>query len=160
MFEYPLNTTEVEALFTRITTALLADVFLDGIDQLPDGRGCRIRSHDRFGRLPEIRIECRGERDRILDRLSLEIARLGAVTRLRCELAAKAHSCEFTIPTPLDRVIRVGIRLGDRTVLARGKDPCQAYQKLGRKLSDTWVDVPQPARKDGHGLNSRSIASS
>ncbi len=136
----PLGSSEIESLFSRLTFALLANITLDGIDRLPNGRGCCIRSHDVFGRLPDIQVDCEGDEGQILDRVSLEIAKLGAINRLRFELAAKVDNCEFVV-LPSDKAIRVGIRQGSRTVSARGRDQAHAYQKLSRKVSHSWLEV-------------------
>lgn len=142
MSQHLLSKSEVEDLFVGIAAALLVKIILDGIDELPEECGYRIRSHDLYGPLPDIEIEYKGDREQILDRISLEIARLGAINRLRYELAAQVSNCEFIIPTPSDKLMVVGIRTGGRTILAKGRDPCQAYQRLNRKLCDwsrAWI---------------------
>lgn len=141
MCQHLPSKSEVEDLFVGIAAALLVNIILDGIDELPEGCGYRIRSHDLYGPLPEIEIEYKGDREQILDRISLEIARLGAINRLRYELAAQVSNCEFISATPSDKITVVGIRSGGRTILARGRDLCQAYQRLNRKLAESSLEV-------------------
>ena len=128
-----LSETEVEALFVGVTTALCVTIILDGVDRLPEGY--RIRSHDSYGFLPNIEIDSTHNIERVLDRICLSTARLGATVRFRCELATQAHDCQFIIPTSTGKVTMVGIRTGGRTVRARGGNACQAYQKLSRKMT-------------------------
>jgi hypothetical protein len=61
---------------------------------------------------------------------------LGATVRCRCELATRAHDCQFIIPTSIGKVTEVGICTGGRTILADGENACQAYQKLNRKMTE------------------------
>jgi hypothetical protein len=141
MFQHWVNKAELENLFVGIATALRVALVLDGIDELPESCGYRIRSHDLYGPLPDIEIEYNGDREQVLDWVSLETARLGAIVRLRCDLATQVNDCEFIIPTSLGKLTVVGIRIGGRTILAKGRNPFQAYQKLNRHITQSSLQV-------------------
>ena len=134
-----LSETEVEALFVGVTTALCVTIILDGVDRLPEGY--RIRSHDSYGFLPNIEIDSTHNIERVLDRICLSTARLGATVRFRCELATQAHDCQFIIPTSTGKVTVVGICTGGRTVRARGVNACLAYQELNRKVTELSIQA-------------------
>jgi len=129
-----LSETEVEALFVGVTTALCVTIILDGVDRLPEGY--RIRSHDSYGFLPNIEIDSTHNIERVLDRICLSTARLGATVRFRCELATQAHDCQFIIPTSTGKVTVVGICTEGKTVRAKGWNACLAYQKLNKKMTE------------------------
>jgi hypothetical protein len=133
-----LNEEKVEAPFVQVTTALCVTIILDGVDRLPEG--CRIRSHDSYGSLPDIEIDSKIDSthniERVLDRICLSTARLGATVRFRCELATQAHDCQFIIPTSTGKVTEVGICTEGRTVRAKGWNACLAYQKLNKKMTE------------------------
>ena len=129
-----LSEAEVEALFVGVTTALRVTIILDGVDRLPEGY--RIRSHDSYGPLPGIEIDSTHNIERVPDRICLSTARLGATVRFRCELATRAHDCQFIIPTSTGKVTVVGICTEGRTVRAKGVNACQAYQKLNSKMTE------------------------
>ena len=129
-----LSETEVEALFVGVTTALCVTIILDGVDRLPEGY--RIRSHDSYGPLPDIEIDSTRNIERVLDRICLSTARLGATVRFRCELATQAHDCQFIIPTSTGKVTVVGICTEGKTVRAKGWNACLAYQKLNKKMTE------------------------
>ena len=128
-----LSEAEIEALFIGITTALCVATILDGVDRLPEGY--RIRSHDSYGPLPDIEIDSTHNKEQVLDRICLNVARLGATVRSRCELATQTHDCQFIIPTSTGKVTVVGICTEGRTVRAKGWNACLAYQKLNRKMT-------------------------
>ena len=69
-----LSEAEVEALFVGVTSALCVSISLDGVDRLPEG--FRIRSHDSYSPLPDIKIEGNHNIEQALDRISLSVARL------------------------------------------------------------------------------------
>jgi hypothetical protein len=129
-----LSEAEVEALFVGVTGALCVAISLDGVDRLPEG--FRIRSHDSYSPLPDIRIESNHNREQALDRISLSIAKLAATVRLRRKLATQDPGCRFTIPSLTGKVTMVGICTEGRTVRARGANACLAYQKLNRKMTE------------------------
>jgi len=128
-----LSEAEVEALFVGVTSSLCIPIGLDGVDRLPEG--FRIRSHDAYSPLPDIKIEGNHNIEAVVDRISLSAARLAATVRFRRELATQAHDCRFTIPTLTGKVTVVGICTEGRTVRARGGNACLAYQKLNRKMT-------------------------
>ena len=128
-----LSDAEVEALFIGVTNALCVTIGLDGVDRLPEG--FRIRSHDTYSPLPDIKIEGNHNIEQVLDWISLSAARLAATVRFRRELAAQAHDCRFIIPSLTGKVTVVGICTEGRTVRARGGNACLAYQKLNKKMT-------------------------
>ena len=128
-----LSEAEVEALFVGVTSSLCIPIGLDGVDRLPEGY--RIRSHDSYSPLPDIKIEGNHNIEQALDRISLSIARLAATVRFRRELATQVHDCKFIVPTSTGTITMVGICTGGRTVRARGGTACLAYQKLNRKIT-------------------------
>jgi hypothetical protein len=129
-----LSAAEVEDLFVSVTTALCLTITIDGVDRLPEG--FQIRSHDFYSPLPDIEIESTHNIDKLLDRISLSVARLGATVRFRRELATRAHNCKFIIPTSTGKVTVVGICTEGRTVRAKGWNACLAYQKLNKKMTE------------------------
>ena len=129
-----LSEAEIKALFIQVTTALCVTITLDGVDRLPEGY--RIRSHDSYGPLPDIEIDSTHNIEQVLDQICLSTARLGATVRSRCELATQAHDCQFIIPTSTGKVTVVGICTEGRTVRARRRNACQAYQRLNRKMTE------------------------
>ena len=134
-----LSEAEVEALFVQVTTALCVTIILDGVDRLP--KGFRIRSHDSYSPLPDIKIEGNHNIEQALDRISLSVARLAATVRFRRELATQAHGCRFIIPSLTGKVTVVGICTEGRTVRARGGTACLAYQKLNRKMTESSLQA-------------------
>ena len=128
-----LSKAEVEALFVGVTSALCVTISLDGVDRLPEG--FRIRSHDSYSPLPDIKIEGNHNIELALDRISLSVARLAATVRFRRELATQAHDCKFIIPTSTGKVTVVGICTEGRTVRAKGVNACLAYQELNRRIT-------------------------
>ena len=142
----PLSEAEVEALFVGVTSALCVAISLDGVDRLPEG--FRIRSHDSYSPLPDIEIESNHNIEKILDQISLSVARLAATVRFRRELAIRAHDCRFTIPSLTGKDTMVGICTEGRTVQARGENACLAYQKLNRKMTE-GTQIPTFTRAQG-----------
>ena len=71
-----LSEAEVEAQFVEVTIALCVTISLDGVDRLPEG--FRIRSHDSYSPLPDIKIEGNQNTEQVLDQISLSAARLAA----------------------------------------------------------------------------------
>jgi len=129
---------EIENLFNGITAALRVSVKLNEVKIASDGRGCLIHSHDAYGRLPDIQISFSNDKENSLDRISISIARLGMVVRFRQELAELYCGCRFLLPIAQRKAIMVGVRAGDRTIMAKGPDPCHAYQEL-KKAADTLL---------------------
>ena len=129
-----LSTAEIEKLFVVVTTALCVTITLDGIDRLPEG--FRIRCHDFHSPLPDIEIESTPDIERVLDQISLSVARLGATVRSRRELATRIHDCKFIIPASTGKVTVVRICTEGRIIQARGGNTYQAYQKLNRKIAE------------------------
>ena len=129
-----LSDATVEALFVGVTSALCVAISLDGVDRLPEG--FRIRSHDSYSPLPDIKIEGNQNIEQALDRISLSVARLAATVRFRRKLATQAFDCKFIVPTSTGKVTVVGICTGGRTIRARGGTACLAYQKLNRKITE------------------------
>jgi hypothetical protein len=133
-----LSAAEVEKIFKAISTALRIDITLDNVLMAPNGGGCLIRSHDSYGRLPEIRIEFLHDKESSLDFICISTARLGMAVRFRQELANALCGCKFFIPAPEKKKITiVGIRAGGKTIVAKGPDPCQAYQELKKAAGET-----------------------
>ncbi len=131
-----INAAEIESLFNGITAALCVAVELNEVQIAPDGKGCSIRSHDSYGRMPDIQIPFSGDKKSSLDRISVSIARLGMIGRFRRELAELYCGCSFLLPISRRKGTLVGFRTGDKTVLAKGPDLCRAYQEL-KKTADT-----------------------
>jgi|WetSurMetagenome_2_1015567.scaffolds.fasta_scaffold21321_6 hypothetical protein len=129
-----LSEAEVEALFVGVTSALCIPIGFDGVDRLPEG--FRIRSHDSYSPLPYIEIENDHNIERVLDQISLSVARLAATVQFRRKLATQAYDCKFIVPSLTGKATVVGICMEGRTVRARGRNACLAYQKLNRKMTD------------------------
>ncbi len=137
--EHPesLSAAEIENLFIGITHALCVSVALVEVLMASDGRGCLIRSHDPYGRLPDIRIIFSKNLGSTLDSLSIRIAQQGMTVRLRQELANAHRGCRLLTPTSKKKTTWAGIRIGEKTITAQGPDPCHAYQELIR-LADKF----------------------
>jgi hypothetical protein len=129
---------EIENLFNGITAALRVSVKLDAVRIASDGRECLIHSHDAYGRLPDIQISFSNDKDNSLDCMSVSIARLGMVVRFRQELAELYCGCRFLLPIAQRKSILVGVRAGGKTIMAKGPDPCRAYQEL-KKAANTLL---------------------
>ena len=99
-----LRVPEVEKAFLQVAIDLKEILVLDGIDQLADPPGFRIRSHDLYGSLPDILIEDTGDRYPVLDKLEREAAKLTAMVRVRNDLAGMFPGCEFLLPRARTRV--------------------------------------------------------
>jgi hypothetical protein len=134
-----LSATEVETIFKAISTALRINITLDKILMSPDGSGCLIRSHDPYGRLPEIRIEFLHEKESTLDCICISTARLGMAVRFRQELASSLCGCKFFLLASEKQSTLVGMRAQGRTIVAKGPDPCQAYQELKKAAEDMKI---------------------
>jgi hypothetical protein len=132
---------EIENLFNGITAALRVSVKLNEVRIASDGRGCLIHSHDAYGRLPDIQISFANDKENSLDCLSINIARLGMVVRFRQELAELYGGCRFLFPTAHRKAIWVGVLAGGKTIMAKGPDPCRAYQEL-KNVADTLLKHP------------------
>ena len=129
-----LSKREIEYMFVRISLALRLPIVLDSIHKLPGRCGCRIGSHDVYGILPEVEIDCSDNNDQVFDRIALETARLAVIVRLRGELAEQIHDCQFIAQTSPGKVAVVEVRTGGRTVVAKGQNPYQAYQKIKNNM--------------------------
>lgn len=126
----PLKADEIEMLFNGITSALLVRIKLDKIRMASDGLGCLIRSYDYYGRLPDIEVGFSEDKEKILDSLSIRIARQAMIVRLRQDLANAHRNCRFLLPASRKNSTRVGIRAGGKKIMATGPDLCHAYQEL------------------------------
>jgi hypothetical protein len=125
-----LRNPEIEKTFIQVTIDPKRILALDGIDQLDDLPGFRIRSHDLFGPLPEILIKDTGDRYPVLDTIVREAAKLWAIVRVRDDLAAIFPGCKFLLPTKTDEGSLVGLRFAGRTVFAEHRNCWEAYHKL------------------------------
>jgi hypothetical protein len=121
---------EIESLFAGITDALRVAIKLSEVKIAPDGNGCHIRSRDRYGRLPEIHIPFSENSEHTLDSISVGIARLGMAARFRQELADRYLGCRFLPPISNRKSTLVGFQAGNMKIVAKGADPCFAYQEL------------------------------
>ena len=74
-------------------------VYLDGIDILPDRSGFRVQSHDLHGPLPEIVVQDRGDTFLDKDRLSNQACKLVAIVRLRNQMTRRLRGGKFLPPT-------------------------------------------------------------
>jgi hypothetical protein len=135
-----LSAAEVENLFRAITSALRIPINLDEIKMVPQGSGCFIRSHDGYGRLPEVKITFLHDKESTLDFICISTARLGMAVRFREELANSLGSCRFFLPASKKKSTLVGMRAGGKTIVAKGPDPCQAYQEL-KKAADESLKI-------------------
>jgi hypothetical protein len=133
---------EIESLFNGITAALRVSVKLNEMKMASDGRWCLIRSHDAYGRLPDIQISFPNDRENSLDLISVSIARLGMVVRFRQELAELYCGCRFLLPITQRKAFLVGVRAGGKIIMAKGPDPCRAYQEL-KKAADISLKTYQ-----------------
>lgn len=130
-----LHVLEVEKALVQVAIDLKEILVLDGIDLLPDLPGFRIRCHDLHGPLPDTVIEDTGDRYPVLDHVIREAAKRVAMARIRREIAEIHPGCEFLLPTSTDKGALVGIRIGERTVLAEGPNYWDAYHELKQKAS-------------------------
>jgi hypothetical protein len=126
----PPKADEIEMLFNGITRALLVRIKLDKIRIASGELGCLIRSHDYYGRLPDIEERFSEDKGKFLDSLSIKIARQVMIVRLRQELANAHRNCRFLLPASRNNTTSVGIRAGGKKIMATGPDPCHAYQEL------------------------------
>jgi hypothetical protein len=134
-FQDSLNETEIASLFNWITNALRVSITLDGVERLPAGDGCLIRSHDNYGQLPEMVIDFKRDKSQILDQISLSTAKLSAVAQFRNILANSYPDCKFIPPVSQKKGTLIGIQVGEKVIVAKGSDICRAYQKLSRKIA-------------------------
>ena len=140
MVQETLDAGEVEELFRAVSTALRIAIRLGQVKIAPDGNGCVIRSHDCYGRLPDVKIRFAQDKESTLDSICISIARLGMAVRFRRELATSLCGCRFFLPASKKKSTLVGIRTGGKTIIAKGPDPCQAYQEL-KKAADTSLKI-------------------
>jgi hypothetical protein len=136
------SASEIERLFTEITAALCVAVKLNEVRITSDGRGCIILSRDSYGRLPNIQIAFSNNKDTSLDQICLDIARLAMIGKFRQELAELHYGCSFLRPIYKRKATLVGFKAGSRTILAKGPDPCRAYQEL-KKTANTSLNQSQ-----------------
>jgi hypothetical protein len=132
--EFPgaLSSSEIEKLFIGIAGALRVRIKIVEIGITSDGCTCHIRSHDAYGRLPDIRAPFGKDKNCTLDDLSIRIAQLGMTVRLRQELANRHRGCRFLPPTLKKKTAWAGIRTRGKTIAANGQDFCRVYQELIR----------------------------
>ena len=128
-----LRLREVEHAFLQVAADVKEILMLDGIDQADNPRRFRIRSHDLHGPLPDAVVEDTGERYPVLDHISREAAKRTAAARIRHKLAEMNPGCEFLLPTSTDKGMLVGIRFGEKTVIAEGPTFWEAYHNLQGK---------------------------
>jgi hypothetical protein len=131
---------EIENLFTGITDALRVAIKLRDVKITPDGNGCHIRSRDRYGSLPEIHIPFSKNNEHTLDSISVCIARLGMAARFRQELANRYFGCRFLRPISNRKSTLVGFQAGGMKIVAKGADPCFAYQEL-KKAAESSLKI-------------------
>ena len=136
-----LSEAQIREIFNWIIPALRVTAALDDVKMLADGRGCLLRSHDAYGRLPEIKVEFGKDRDQIFDKISLSMAQLCAVVRFRQELASSQSACRFIHPVYKRKSTLVGIYAKGRTIMAEGIDLCHAYQELTRIAANASMQV-------------------
>lgn len=98
-----LRISTVEKVFMQITIDLKIILILDGIDQLEDLPGFRIRFHDPYSPFPDILIHDTGDRYPVLDRIQHETAKLTAMVRVRQQLYEMFRGCRFLLPTSTNR---------------------------------------------------------
>jgi hypothetical protein len=109
-------------------------IYLDGIDILPDRSGFRVRSHDLHGPLPEIVVQDRGDTFLDKDRLSNQACKLVAIVRLRNQMTRRLRGGKFLPPTIVDNHATVGFKLGRKAWLAEGEGFLEAYQELHKRV--------------------------
>jgi hypothetical protein len=125
---------EVEKAFVSVAIDVGQIFVLDSVDIVPDLPGFRIQCHDFYGTLPEIIITDTGDRYPVLERISIEAAKLVAVVRLRQEIASALPGTEFLMPTHTDGGVVVGLQVGCRTFLAEAANYLAAYHILKQML--------------------------
>jgi hypothetical protein len=81
-----LRPREVEKVFVQAVFDLKEILVLDGIDQLTNPPGFRIRSHDLYDPLPDFQVEDTGDRYPVLENIGRETAKLIAMVRVRKDL--------------------------------------------------------------------------
>ena len=131
------STAEIGKLFIVVTAALC--ITRDGINRLPEG--FRIRSHDFHSSIPNLEVDSPPDKERVLDRIRISVARLGAMVRSRRELSARVHDCKSIIPTSTGKGTGVGIRTEGRIIQASGGNTYQACQKLNRKIAELLLQA-------------------
>jgi|WetSurMetagenome_2_1015567.scaffolds.fasta_scaffold714120_1 hypothetical protein len=125
-----LRLPEIEKAFVQVAIDVKEILVLDGIDQLSNPPGFRIRFHDLYGVLPEILVQNTGDRVSTIDRIQNEAAKLTAIIHIRQDIAGMFPGCEFLLPMQIDQRYVVGIRFGGKTVLAEKKSHWEAYHEL------------------------------
>jgi hypothetical protein len=129
-----LHPATIEKTFTDAVMDLKEVVVLDGIDILPDNSGCRVRSHDLHGQLPEIVVKDCGDTFLDKDQLGNQACKLVAIVRLRGQMTRWLAGGKFLPPTIVDNHATVGFKLGRKAWLAEGKDFLAAYHELHRQV--------------------------
>ena len=135
-----LRADEVGNLFNAIAGALRIQITLVEVKITPEGSGCLIRSRDFYGRLPDVKISFLQDKESTLDSICICAARLGMAVRFRQELATSFCGCSFFLLASKKKSILVGIRAGDKKIIARGPDPCEAYMEL-KKAADESMKI-------------------
>ncbi len=129
-----LRPQDVEKVFTQAVIDLKEILVLGGIDQIPHPPGFRIRCHDLYGPLPDAVVADKGERVEILDKVSIEAAKLLAIVDSRKRIERFFPRCQFLSPTSTDDRKVVGVRIGSRTTLAVAETFWEAYHELEAKV--------------------------
>jgi hypothetical protein len=140
MVQETVSAAEIESLFNGISGALRIAIRIYEVKISSDGDMCFIRSYDQYGRLPDIQIAFSRDMEETIDRLCICVARMGMAVRFRQELAAAHCGCSFLLPVSKRKATLVGIRAGDKTIVAKGSDACCAYQEL-KKAVETSLKI-------------------
>ena len=128
----------VEDVFMRIAVDVQSLISLDGIDELPRQNGFRIRIHDSYGPLPDVRVQDSEDGSPLLEQIETEAAKRYVVARIRQNILQKCPEGRFLSPICTDKVY-VGINLGGDPVIASGRDFLDAYDKLRAQVSEVAV---------------------
>ena len=127
-----LQSEAIEKIFTDCVMDLKQILVLDGIDIQPDG--FRIRSHDLYGRLPEMVMKNSGDTFQDEDRHGNEVCKLIAVVKLRDEMVRFLPGCKLLSPTRMDGRAIVGLQAKPMTWIADGEDFHAAHHELHRQV--------------------------
>jgi hypothetical protein len=133
-----LSLPAVEDAFMRIAVDVQGLISLDGIDELPGEKGFRIRIHDSYGPLPDVRVQNLEDGSHVLEQIETEAAKRYVVARIRQSILQKCPEGRFLNPICTDKVY-VGINLGGDPVMASGRDFLDAYDKLRSQVSEVGI---------------------
>jgi hypothetical protein len=127
-----LKPRQIERVFTDCAMDLKRILVLDGIDMLPDG--FRIRGHDLYGPLPELRFKSSGDTFQDKDRLGNEVCKLTAMVKMRDEMIRFLPGAKFLPPTLFNGKAIVGLQAKPRTWIAEGEAFLEAYHALHAQI--------------------------